>query len=130
MADEPIANAPDSGTGGELLVTPSVLFLNVLEAQTYIQYGYLLTLSSLLILAGALSDVYGRRRMFMIGLIGFGGASALCGLAPNLEFLVVARLVQGGPDDLMRILLRHAGLLGDDFDQFFLVHSPNPLSQM
>lgn len=77
------------------------LFLDVLEAQTYIQYGYLLTLSSLLILAGALSDYYGRRRMFIIGLVGFGGASLLCGLAPNLELLVLFRLVQGAAGALL-----------------------------
>jgi EmrB/QacA subfamily drug resistance transporter len=71
------------------------LFLGVLEAQNFIQYGYLLTLSALLVLAGALSDYYGRRLLFAIGLIGFGVTSAICGLAPNLEFLVVARLVQG-----------------------------------
>ena len=77
------------------------LFLDVLEAQNYIQYGYLLTLSSLLILAGALSDFYGRRRMFIIGLVGFGGASLLCGLAPNLELLILARLVQGAAGALL-----------------------------
>jgi EmrB/QacA subfamily drug resistance transporter len=77
------------------------LFLDVLEAQNYIQYGYLLTLSSLLILAGALSDFYGRRRMFIIGLVGFGGASLLCGLAPNLEILILARLVQGAAGALL-----------------------------
>ena len=77
------------------------LFVDVLEAQNYIQYGYLLTLSSLLILAGALSDFYGRRRMFVIGLVGFGGASVLCGLAPNLELLIVARLIQGAAGALL-----------------------------
>lgn len=71
------------------------LFLGVLEAQNYIQFGYLLTLSALLVLAGALSDFFGRRRVFVIGLIGFGVTSLLCGLAPNLEVLVLARLVQG-----------------------------------
>ena len=44
---------------------------STLEAQNYVYNGYLLTLSSLLILAGALSDYYGRRRMFALGLIGF-----------------------------------------------------------
>jgi EmrB/QacA subfamily drug resistance transporter len=66
-----------------------------LEAQAYINSGYLLTLSALLILAGALADRYGRRRMFVIGLAGFGATSLLCGLAPNLELLIVARLAQG-----------------------------------
>ncbi len=69
--------------------------VGVLEGQTYVYAGYLLSLSTLLILAGALTDVYGRRRMFMLGLAGFGITSALCGLAPNLETLVVLRVLQG-----------------------------------
>ena len=56
--------------------------VGVLEGQTYVYAGYLLSLSSLLILAGALTDTYGRKRMFMFGLAGFGVSSALCGLAP------------------------------------------------
>jgi EmrB/QacA subfamily drug resistance transporter len=66
-----------------------------LEAQTYIVNGYLLSLASLLILAGALGDTYGRRRMFIIGLAGFGVTSMLCGLAPTMELLIAARLAQG-----------------------------------
>ena len=77
------------------------LFLDVLEAQNYIQYGYLLSLSALLILAGALSDYYGRRRMFIIGLVGFGAASVLCGLSPNLEVLILARILQGAAGALL-----------------------------
>jgi len=46
--------------------------LGVLEGQLYVYTGYLLTLSALLILAGALSDYYGRRRIFLMGLVGFG----------------------------------------------------------
>ena len=69
--------------------------VGVLEGQTYVYTGYLLSLSTLLILAGALTDAYGRRRMFMLGLAGFGIMSALCGLAPNLETLVVLRVLQG-----------------------------------
>jgi len=71
------------------------LFVDVLEAQNYIQFGYLLSLSALLVLAGALSDFFGRRRVFVIGLVGFGVTSLLCGLALNLEMLILARLVQG-----------------------------------
>jgi len=71
------------------------LFVSVLEAQNYVQYGYLLSLSALLILAGALSDYYGRRRVFVIGLIGFGITSLLCALAPNVESLILARILQG-----------------------------------
>lgn len=69
--------------------------LGVLEGQTYVYTGYLLSLSTLLILAGALTDAYGRRRVFLLGLVGFGTTSALCGLAPNLETLVVLRVLQG-----------------------------------
>jgi EmrB/QacA subfamily drug resistance transporter len=69
--------------------------LGVLEGQLYVYTGYLLTLSALLVLAGALSDYYGRRRIFLIGLVGFGLTSVLCGLAPNMEFLVASRVLQG-----------------------------------
>src|SRR5438270_12795667 len=69
--------------------------LGVLEGQLYVYTGYLLTLSALLVLAGALSDYYGRRRIFLVGLVGFGLTSVLGGLAPNMEFLVVSRVLQG-----------------------------------
>lgn len=70
-------------------------FLGVLEAQSYVYYGYLLALSALLILAGALSDYHGRKKMFSIGLLGFGITSALCGIAPNFESLIAFRVLQG-----------------------------------
>ena len=70
-------------------------FLGVLEGQSYVYNAYLLTLSALLILAGALNDFYGRRRMFMLGLAGFGVTSALCGVAPTMESLVLFRVLQG-----------------------------------
>jgi EmrB/QacA subfamily drug resistance transporter len=71
------------------------LYLAVLEGQSYVYNAYLLSLSALLILAGALNDYYGRRRMFALGLAGFGAASVLCGLAPNMEMLVAGRVLQG-----------------------------------
>src|SRR5207245_2782572 len=71
------------------------LFLGVLEGQSYIYNGYLLSLCALLILAGALTDYYGRRRMFALGLATFGVTSVLCGLAPNMELLVFFRVLQG-----------------------------------
>jgi EmrB/QacA subfamily drug resistance transporter len=70
-------------------------FLGVLEGQAYVYNAYLLTLSSLIILAGALSDFYGRKRMFLYGLVGFGATSVLCGLAPSMELLVLFRILQG-----------------------------------
>ncbi|HEV2027674.1 MAG TPA: MFS transporter [Candidatus Dormibacteraeota bacterium] len=70
-------------------------FLGVLEGQSYVYNAYLLTLSALLILAGALNDFYGRKRMFLYGLVGFGATSVLCGLAPTMELLVLFRVLQG-----------------------------------
>lgn len=57
--------------------------------------GYLLTLSALLLLGGALGDEYGRRRMFVLGLVWFTAASMLCGLAPSIGALIAARALQG-----------------------------------
>ncbi len=71
------------------------LWFGILEGQSYVYNAYLLTLSALLILAGALSDYYGRKRMFLYGLVGFGVTSVLCGLAPNTELLVLFRVLQG-----------------------------------
>lgn len=76
-------------------------FLGVLEGEAYIVSGYLAVLAALLIIAGALADFYGRRRVFVIGLIGFGAVSVLCGLAPTLEFLVLARVLQGAAGALL-----------------------------
>ncbi|HEV2282312.1 MAG TPA: MFS transporter [bacterium] len=70
-------------------------FVGVLEGQSYVYNGYLLAESAFLILMGGLTDVYGRRRMFLVGLIAFGGASLLSGLAPTMEWLVVFRVLQG-----------------------------------
>ena len=57
--------------------------------------GYLLTLGALLLLGGSLGDLYGRRRMFVAGLVAFTAASAVCGIAPSMGALVAARAVQG-----------------------------------
>ncbi|HEX5148334.1 MAG TPA: MFS transporter [Candidatus Limnocylindrales bacterium] len=75
--------------------------VDVLEGQTYVVSGYLAILAALLILAGALSDQYGRRRVYAIGLGGFAATSALCGLAPSLEWLIVFRLLQGAAGALL-----------------------------
>jgi EmrB/QacA subfamily drug resistance transporter len=63
--------------------------------------GYLVTLSALLLLGGSLGDLYGRRRIFVIGLIGFSLASAGCGLAPDTGMLIAARSVQGATAALL-----------------------------
>jgi EmrB/QacA subfamily drug resistance transporter len=75
--------------------------LGRLESQSYVANGYFLTLSALLILAGALTDFYGRKRMFAIGLAGFGLTSLLCGIAPNIELLILFRILQGAAGALV-----------------------------
>jgi EmrB/QacA subfamily drug resistance transporter len=57
--------------------------------------AYTLTLSGFLLLGGSLGDHYGRRRVFVIGVIWFAAASLLCGLAPSVEALIAARALQG-----------------------------------
>lgn len=61
----------------------------------WITNGYLLSLSSLILLGGSLGDRFGRRRVFVIGVVWFAAASLLCGLAPNPEVLIAARILQG-----------------------------------
>ena len=57
--------------------------------------GYLLTLASLILLGGSLGDRLGRRRIFNLGVVWFTAASVLCAVAPNVETLVAARVLQG-----------------------------------
>ena len=66
-----------------------------LTTQQWVVDAYLITLGSLILVAGSLSDVYGRIAVLRWGLIGFGATSILCAIAPTAEFLVVSRGVQG-----------------------------------
>jgi EmrB/QacA subfamily drug resistance transporter len=66
-----------------------------LAGQQWVVEAYMLTLVALLLVGGALGDQFGRRRLFVIGLVGFGVTSALCAVAPTTEFLVGARALQG-----------------------------------
>ena len=66
-----------------------------LAAQQWVVNGYLLTLGSLILLGGSLGDLYGERRIFELGVVGFGIASLGCALAPSIGWLVAARAVQG-----------------------------------
>ncbi|MEX2293502.1 MAG: MFS transporter [Acidimicrobiales bacterium] len=65
------------------------------SALQWVLTGYLIALASLILLGGALSDRYGRRRVFILGTIWFAAASVVCGVAPNIEVLIGARLLQG-----------------------------------
>lgn len=66
-----------------------------ISTQQWVVDAYLITLGSLILVAGSLSDVYGRIVVLRTGLIGFGAASLLCALAPTAEILIIARGVQG-----------------------------------
>ncbi len=66
-----------------------------LAAQQWIVDAYLLTLGSFILIAGSLSDIFGRKKVLSTGLIGFLIASVLCAIAPNTVFLIVARALQG-----------------------------------
>lgn len=63
--------------------------------QQWVASGYLLTLSALLLVGGRLADVFGRRRMWRIGLVGYATLSVVASLSPNGYFLIAARSLQG-----------------------------------
>jgi EmrB/QacA subfamily drug resistance transporter len=66
-----------------------------LAGQQWIVEAYMLTLVALLLVGGSLGDLFGRKRMFILGLIGFGITSVLCAIAPTDETLIAARGLQG-----------------------------------
>ena len=72
-----------------------------LAGQQWVVNAYLLTLGSLLLVGGSLGDLYGQRRIFSLGVAGFGLASLLCALAPTIEALVAARALQGAASALL-----------------------------
>jgi EmrB/QacA subfamily drug resistance transporter len=57
--------------------------------------AFTLTLSALILLGGGLGDRFGRRRVYLVGIVWFAAASLLCGLAPSAEWLIAARALQG-----------------------------------
>lgn len=66
-----------------------------LTTQQWVVDAYLITLGSLILIAGSLSDLFGRKRILQYGLLGFGVASVLCALAPSAGFLIAMRALQG-----------------------------------
>jgi EmrB/QacA subfamily drug resistance transporter len=66
-----------------------------LAGQQWVSNAYLLTLGSLILVGGSLGDIFGERRVFSIGVAGFGFVSVLCAIAPNIELLVAGRALQG-----------------------------------
>ena len=86
-----------------------------LAGQQWVVDAYLLTLGSLVLLGGALGDRLGRRRVFALGVGGFGLASGLCALAPSIGILIGLRAAQGAfaallvPSSLAIITETYAG---------------------
>ena len=66
-----------------------------ITVQQWVVDAYLISLGTLILLAGSLSDVYGRVVVLRVGLIGFAATSIAIALSPTAEFLIVARLLQG-----------------------------------
>lgn len=72
-----------------------------LAGQQWVVNAYLLTLGSLILIGGSLGDIFGERRIFALGVAGFGLASLLCAIAPTIELLVAARALQGATGALL-----------------------------
>lgn len=72
-----------------------------LALQQWVSNAYLLSLSSLILLGGSLGDIFGRKRVYLVGVAGFGIVSLLCALAPSVEVLISLRILQGAFGALM-----------------------------
>ncbi len=72
----------------------AALHATVTDMQWVVE-AYALLLASLLLLSGSLGDLYGRRKIFLCGVVLFAGASIACGLAPSIAALIIARGFQG-----------------------------------
>jgi len=87
LLDSTIVNVAGPSLKDELGATPSAL--------QWVIGGYTLTLGAGLVLGGRLADRYSRRNVFLLGLVSFTITSLLCAIAPNIESLIVFRLIQG-----------------------------------
>jgi EmrB/QacA subfamily drug resistance transporter len=66
-----------------------------LSSQQWISNAYLLSLGSLILVGGSLGDLFGERRIFSVGVAGFGLCSVICAASPNIELLIAGRALQG-----------------------------------
>jgi MFS family permease len=66
-----------------------------LSTQQWVVDAYLISLGSLILIAGSFSDIFGRKKVLRVGLVGFLATSLLCAIAPNSLFLIVSRGLQG-----------------------------------
>src|ERR1700690_3801431 len=66
-----------------------------IAALQWVMTSYILTLAAFLLIGGSLGDRFGRRRVYLLGIVWFALASAACGFAPNADFLISTRVLQG-----------------------------------
>ena len=66
-----------------------------IAALQWVMTSYILTLAAFLLIGGSLGDRFGRRRVYLIGIVWFALASAACGFAPSAVFLIITRVLQG-----------------------------------
>lgn len=66
-----------------------------LSTQQWVTGSYLVTLGALILVAGSMSDLFGRRKVLIWGIVGFGVTSLLCAIAPTAATLIIARALQG-----------------------------------
>lgn len=88
--------AIDSTVVGIALPVMGRQFRAPIASMQWVVTGYLLSLAALLLVGGTLGDLFGRRRVFLFGVVWFALASAACSLAPNVAVLIVTRVLQGG----------------------------------
>ena len=88
---------PSLGTSVANVALPALAasFGASIQAVQWVVIGYLLAVTALIVAAGRLGDLLGRRQMLLAGIALFALASAICAMAPNLFLLVAARSVQG-----------------------------------
>ena len=72
-----------------------------LQAQQWVANAYLLTLGAFILVGGSLADIFGRKRIFALGVASFGILSVACALAPTAETLIAARAAQGAAAALL-----------------------------
>ncbi|MFD9489104.1 MFS transporter [Streptomyces sp. NPDC059991] len=87
MLDSTVVNVALPSIGADLDADMAVLQWTV--------NAYMLTLAGLILLGGALGDRYGRRKVFVFGVVWFAAGSLLCGVAPDAGVLIIARALQG-----------------------------------
>jgi len=93
MLDSTVVNVALPSIGKDLGATVAGL--------QWVLTGYLLPLSALLLIGGSLGDRFGRRRIFVVGVVWFAASSLLCAVAPTLNVLIAARLLQGAGGALL-----------------------------